>query len=53
MNSDDQLPAEEISRRMERGLRRALNTPPQPHGRNPKTPPGSGDDSGSAQIQTF
>jgi hypothetical protein len=25
--------------RMERGLRRALNTPPQPHGKNPKTPP--------------
>jgi hypothetical protein len=36
---NDQLPNEEIARRMERGLRRALNTPPQPHGKNPKTPP--------------
>jgi hypothetical protein len=35
----DQLPDEEIARRMERGLRRALSTPPQPHGKNPKSPP--------------
>jgi hypothetical protein len=38
-NSDDQLPDEEIARRMERGLRRALNTPPQRHGKNPRSPP--------------
>jgi len=25
--------------RMERGLRRLLNTPPQPHGKNPATSP--------------
>jgi hypothetical protein len=37
--SDDQLPPSEIARRMERGLRRAFNTPPQPHGKNPTTPP--------------
>jgi hypothetical protein len=24
---------------MERGLRRLLNTPPHPHGKNPATPP--------------
>jgi hypothetical protein len=35
----DDLPQEEIARRMERGLRRALNTPPQPHGKNPNSPP--------------
>lgn len=38
-SDDDQLPPEAIARRMERGLRRALNTPPQPHGSNPTTPP--------------
>ena len=37
--SEDQFGSEEIARRMERGLRRALNTPPQPHGKNPKSPP--------------
>jgi len=36
--SDDQYGPDETARRMERGLRRALNTPPQPHGRNPSTP---------------
>lgn len=25
--------------RAERGIRRLLNTPPQPHGKNPATPP--------------
>jgi hypothetical protein len=35
----DELPEEEIARRMERGLRRALSTPPQLHGKNPKSPP--------------
>jgi hypothetical protein len=39
---NDQLPNEEIARRMERGLRRALNTPPQLHGKNPKSPPPKG-----------
>ena len=28
-----------IKERMERGLRRALNTPPQPHGKNLKSSP--------------
>ncbi len=37
--SDDQYSDEEIARRMERGLRKALNTPPQPHGKNPRSPP--------------
>jgi hypothetical protein len=36
---DDQLTDDEIARRMERGLRKALNTPPQPHGKNPRSPP--------------
>src|ERR1700737_1302716 len=35
----DQYGDVEIRRRMERGLRRALSTPPQPHGKNPKSPP--------------
>jgi hypothetical protein len=30
---------DEEAARMERGLRRLLNTPPQPHGKNPTTPP--------------
>jgi hypothetical protein len=38
MSDDDQLPAHEIARRMERGLRRALSTPPKPHGKNPRSP---------------
>jgi hypothetical protein len=29
---EDERSDEEIAKRMERGLRRALNTPPQPHG---------------------
>jgi hypothetical protein len=37
--SDDDYTEREIAQRMERGLRRALNTPPQPHGKNPRTPP--------------
>jgi hypothetical protein len=36
---DDQFSDEEIARRMERGLRRALMTPPQPHGKNPNAAP--------------
>jgi hypothetical protein len=39
MPDDDQYSPEETARRMERGLRRALNTPPQPHGKNPKSAP--------------
>lgn len=27
---DDQLPDDEIARRVERGIRRSLNTPPKP-----------------------
>src|SRR5690348_2506098 len=37
-HAGDELSNNEIRRRMERGLRRALSTPPQPHGKNPKTP---------------
>jgi hypothetical protein len=29
-SDDDQLPDDEIARRMERGIRRLLNTPPTP-----------------------
>jgi hypothetical protein len=36
---DAQLPDDEIARRMERGLRKALSTPPQPHGKNPGSAP--------------
>jgi len=36
--SEDQYSPEETARRMERGLRRALNTPAQPHGKNPTAP---------------
>ena len=35
---DDQHSDEEIAHRMERGLREALSTPPQPHGKNPRSP---------------
>jgi hypothetical protein len=35
-NPADQLPDDEIARQMERGIRRALSTPPQPHGKNPE-----------------
>jgi hypothetical protein len=38
-HQEEELPAEEIARRMERGLRRALSKPPQPHGKNPRSPP--------------
>jgi len=37
--ADQEYSAEEIARRMERGLRRALSTPAKPHGKNPTTPP--------------
>jgi hypothetical protein len=36
---DDQYSPEETVRRMKRALQRAFNMPPQPHGRNPQTPP--------------
>jgi hypothetical protein len=36
---DDTLPDDEIARRMERGIRRFLSIPPQPHGRNPRSSP--------------
>jgi hypothetical protein len=39
IGDDNQLPDEEIARRMERVTRRFLNMPPQPHGKNPKSPP--------------
>jgi len=38
-DKDDQLPEDEIARRMERGIRRFLKTPPQLHGKNLKAPP--------------
>jgi hypothetical protein len=38
-SDDDQLPDEEIARRMERGKGGFLKTPPQPLGKNPKTSP--------------
>jgi hypothetical protein len=38
-NPGDQYSDDEIARRMERGLRRALSTPPRLHGKNPKSPP--------------
>ena len=37
MPDDDQYSPGETAPRMERGLRRALRTPPQPHGKNPKS----------------
>ena len=39
VDQEDQLPEDEIARRMERGIRRFLKTPPQPHGKNPKELP--------------
>jgi hypothetical protein len=36
MNEDKE---EEVARRMERVVKRFLNMPPQPHGKNPKSPP--------------
>jgi hypothetical protein len=38
-DQDDQLSEAEIARRMEASIRRFLKTPPQPHGKNPRTPP--------------
>jgi hypothetical protein len=35
----DQFSEEETARRMERVVRRFLDMPPQPHGKNPKSPP--------------
>jgi hypothetical protein len=35
----DSYPLEETARRMERVVRRFLNMPPLPHGKNPKSPP--------------
>jgi hypothetical protein len=35
---DDQLSDSEIRYRMERGLKRAVSTPPKPHGKNPNLP---------------
>jgi hypothetical protein len=37
-SNEDQLPDDEIARRMERNIRRFMKTPPQPHGKNPNTP---------------
>jgi hypothetical protein len=36
---DDTLSDDEIARRMERNIRRFLTIPPQPHGKNPQSPP--------------
>jgi hypothetical protein len=36
-NDHDGYSAEETAERMERGIRRFLNTPPQPRGKNPKS----------------
>jgi hypothetical protein len=36
---DDELPPEEIARRMERNIRRFLKMPPQAHGKNPRASP--------------
>ena len=35
----DEYEPEEIARRLDRGLRRAFSTPPQPHGKNPTSRP--------------
>jgi len=35
----DDMPSAEIARRMERGIRRFLSTPPESRGKNPKSPP--------------
>jgi hypothetical protein len=39
IDKDDEYGPEETARRMERGIRLFLNTPPQPHGKNPKSSP--------------
>jgi hypothetical protein len=36
---DDQYSEEETARRADEVIKRMLNTPPQPHGKNPKSPP--------------
>jgi hypothetical protein len=36
---DQQYSNEETARRMERVVKRFLNMPPQPHGKNPRSPP--------------
>jgi hypothetical protein len=36
---DGQLPDDEIARRMERGIRRFMDMPPQPRGKNLKDQP--------------
>jgi hypothetical protein len=38
-DKNDTLPDDQIARRMERVVRRFLEMPPQPHGKNPKSPP--------------
>jgi hypothetical protein len=39
MNDENpELTPDEIRHRMERGIRRFLNTPPQPRGKSPKAP---------------
>lgn len=50
---DDQLSDDEIAQRMERGLRRALSTPPQRHGKNPKSqpPPGKPRDGKKKEVK--
>jgi hypothetical protein len=37
-DDQDQHSDDEIARRMERGIRQLLNTPPQPRGKNPAAP---------------
>jgi hypothetical protein len=40
ISSSDDVPRDEIVRRMERGIRWFFATPPKPHGKNPAaTPP--------------
>jgi hypothetical protein len=39
MGRIDEPLTDEQAEQMERGLRRLLRTPPQPHGKNPKAPP--------------
>ena len=38
MSDLDEPLSDKEAERMERGIRRFLNTPPQPHGKNPTTP---------------
>jgi hypothetical protein len=39
VSQDEEYDEKEIARRMERGIRRFLNTPPQPRGKGLKAPP--------------